>query len=391
MPYTSRRVSFSYSREDINQITPIEEAFWAAGLVTASDRKSVSVETFEEALERELEGAQCVIVFWSESAAQSRFAERGLRTAIRAWSSGRLLLVALDDTPLPVGLRDISPISVRSASGSGIKELIERAKAVVAASGRNESIRPLPKALPKGGDHFTTFGRVGIALAVLTLFPYLFRGLINRFLDANVNAYLGHKDAVPNEISPPPSDAPEMWLLFVFGALFVGVLIGLGAAWARGLRTRRTSKTLPIVTLAPAKTAEHDPHVFVSYSRQDADIVEGLVSEIEGMGYEVWIDRKASDARRYAAPIVGAIRSAKLIALMCSRNAFASDHVIREIYVAGDLKKPFIAFQLDVADFPDDVLYFLSGFPRIPIASVNPQHLRSELARFVKGQAGSKA
>ena len=88
-------------------------------------------------------------------------------------------------------------------------------------------------------------------------------------------------------------------------------------------------------------------------------------------------------SQRYAAPIVGAIRGSKLVALMCSRNAFASDHVIREIYVAGDFKKPFIAFQLDPTDFPDDILYFISGFPRIPIAGVNSEQLRSEIARLV--------
>ena len=68
---------------------------------------------------------------------------------------------------------------------------------------------------------------------------------------------------------------------------------------------------------------------------------------------------------------------------MCSRNAFASEQVIREVYVAGDFKKPFIAFELDTADFPDDVLYFVSGFPRIPVASVDPQRLRSEIAWLV--------
>jgi hypothetical protein len=30
--------------------------------------------------------------------------------------------------------------------------------------------------------------------------------------------------------------------------------------------------------------------------------------------------------------------------LMCSADAFKSDHVIREVYVAGDNKKPFIMF-----------------------------------------------
>jgi len=97
----------------------------------------------------------------------------------------------------------------------------------------------------------------------------------------------------------------------------------------------------------------------------------------------VWIDRQSTGSQRYAAPIVRAIRSSKLVALMCSQNAFASDHVIREVYVAGDYKKPFIAFQLDPTEFPDEVLYFVSGFPRVRVEAVDLAQLRSEIARLV--------
>ena len=66
-----------------------------------------------------------------------------------------------------------------------------------------------------------------------------------------------------------------------------------------------------------------------------------------------------------------AIKGAQIIALMSSRNAFASDHVMREVYVAGDYKKPFIVFQLDQAEFPDEVLYFISGFPRVSVGALD--------------------
>jgi TIR domain len=292
MPDNNRRISLSYSREDTADIRRIENALLAAGFETVIDRVSVRDESFEQALERELEGAQCVIVFWSASAAQSRFAQRGIRTAIRAWSSGRLLLAALDDTTLPVGLRDISPISVRSASGSGIKELIERTEAVVAAS----RIYPLLSGPPATVEFSPAFYRKGngrvwiVSIAVLAAFALFLclislGGSIARFLATKFNALSGQSGPPESPLELPPKlappDATEMWLLIVFGALFVGVLIGLGAAWARGLRTRRTSETFPIATLT-ARTAEHDPHVFVSYSHQDAGIVDGLVKEIEG-------------------------------------------------------------------------------------------------------------
>ena len=99
----------------------------------------------------------------------------------------------------------------------------------------------------------------------------------------------------------------------------------------------------------------------------------------------VWIDRHAGVAGtpRYAAPIVAAIKSSRLVALMCSENAFASDHVIREVYVAGDFRKPFIAFQLNQAEFPDELLYFLSGYPRVPASTVDANLVRTELLRLL--------
>jgi hypothetical protein len=79
---------------------------------------------------------------------------------------------------------------------------------------------------------------------------------------------------------------------------------------------------------------------------------------------------------------VRAIRESRLVALMCSAHAFTSDHVIREVYVAGDYKKPFIAFLLDPTEFPDQFLYFISGFPRITVAALDREQLRSEIARL---------
>ena len=100
-------------------------------------------------------------------------------------------------------------------------------------------------------------------------------------------------------------------------------------------------------------------------------------------GYGVWIDRQAHGSQRYAAPIVRAIKSSQLVALMCSQNAFASDHVTREVYVAGDCKKPFIVFQLDPAEFPDELRYFVSGFQHFPVDNIDWQQLRLLLEKLI--------
>ena len=131
------------------------------------------------------------------------------------------------------------------------------------------------------------------------------------------------------------------------------------------------------------ETTAGQRQVFVSYSRRDVSIVDPLVREIEKLGYLVLIDRNFVGTQRYAAPIVSGIRASEVVAVMCSENSFNSDHVIREIYIAGDYRKPFVAFQLDATDFPDEVIYFLTGFPRIPVANADPARIRTEITRLV--------
>ena len=167
-------------------------------------------------------------------------------------------------------------------------------------------------------------------------------------------------------------------VVLILGAAIGGIGV---SAWT--ILWRRRSDRAPSARLQTVLQPVPEVQVFVSYSRQDARIVDRLVKQIEGLGFGVWIDREASGPQRYAADIVRAIRMSKLVALMCSQNAFSSDHVIREVYVAGDYRKPFIAFLLDPTEFPDEVLYFLSGFPRLPIAGIDQQRLQAAITRLV--------
>jgi hypothetical protein len=39
-------------------------------------------------------------------------------------------------------------------------------------------------------------------------------------------------------------------------------------------------------------------------------------------------------------------------------------------------------FQLDHSEFPDEVLYFVTGFPRLSVTAIDAQGLRTELSRL---------
>ena len=86
----------------------------------------------------------------------------------------------------------------------------------------------------------------------------------------------------------------------------------------------------------------------------------------------MWIDRQAHGSQRYAAPIVRAIKSSQLVALMCSQNAFSqTTSSARSTSPANTCKKPFLVFQLDHSEFPDEVLYFVTGFPRLSVTALD--------------------
>jgi hypothetical protein len=178
-----------------------------------------------------------------------------------------------------------------------------------------------------------------------------------------------------------------VYLPAVLILLVLGAAIGAAVPWAATkVRLRWHSKRALSTMLSPPQTLVESngaAQVFVSYSRRDVRTVDQLVQQIEELGYAVWIDRQSTGHQRYATAIVGALRMSRLVALMCSQNAFTSDHVIREIYLAGEFKKPFIVFNLDRAALPDEIRYFVSGFPRVSVATIDPLQLRSQIAQLI--------
>lgn len=268
-----------------------------------------------------------LIVLWSKAFPEWSFVQREIRQAVEAWAAERLVLATLDDTPLPVGLRDIPAISLRRAS--------DASRLIALAYSGQTALR---------GYSFFIALSAGIlaALAVVVMWPPLGSHLI----------------------------------FGAIGVLLLTIIVTFGWISTRPNALTKSRDATPDV-----------PSVFVSYSRKDRRPVNRLVKQMEQLGRRVWIDSRLGSSKRYgsqryAAEIVYAIRKSRVVALMSSQNAFASDHVIREVYVAGDLKKPFVVFQLDPTEFPDEVLYFVSGFPRIPVTTLNQKQLRSEMARL---------
>ncbi len=433
------QVFVSYSRADAARAQPILDALGRSGLHVARPEGHALGLSNAEAIAEEIARADCVLVLWSKAAAQSDWVQQEIHLAIEAWSAGKLVLVSLDDAPLPVGLRDLETIPFHDDDATGTREVIRRVEEVVWGSAREAMTAPMaapsmagaPRASRRGGARWGILGGALAMLLVAGLGTYLFTvGSGPGSEPVGGAAPPGFGGPPAPEPSPPPDEGaaeppPDKWhfewgeeeipspepsspypepslpsyeinrdrpgpdpMLVALVTGLAGLLAGAGLAWATWRwsrrRARREAPAVPAPSLQSVAASLPDGMpVFVSYSRADLNDVDRLVKQIEQAGYGVWIDRQAHGSQRYAAPIVRAIKSSQLVALMCSQNAFASDHVIREIYIAGDCKKPFLVFQLDTSEFPDEVLYFVTGFPRLSVTALDPQGLRTELSRLL--------
>jgi succinyl-CoA synthetase alpha subunit len=76
-----------------------------------------------------------------------------------------------------------------------------------------------------------------------------------------------------------------------------------------------------------AGTGGDPPTVFVSYASKDVAIADAIVEALERQGLKCWIaPRDVVPGESYAGAIVHAIDATKLIVLILSENATASQH-----------------------------------------------------------------
>jgi hypothetical protein len=401
-------VFVSYTKADRSAAAVIISAITQAGLSVWHPELLRAGDIFQKVIEQKFDNALCIVVFWSAAAAESNYTHSELRRAIHAWSLDRLVLVALDNTPLPVGLRDLSPISVSDPSSAAIEQIVERINSIVKggmdviwkADTTQQPQHNILRVADFLDDELTPINPIPLRISsdkkFTRAYRYSIRSVFITILVVIVAFMGGFWLALTLRGGAPPLRGGALPLKFVLSIdleqlveIALLVLIGSGLlmagtwlifSWAT--RARRHSNNPPSVTRGALSEEGPPTEVFVSYSSKDIRTVEALVEQIRLLERSVWIDVETIGPRRYAGSIVHAIRTSKLVAVMASQNAFASDHVVREIYVAGDFKKPFIVFQLDSAQIPDEILYFISGFPRVP-GSIDLRQLRFELARLI--------
>ncbi len=287
--------------------------------------------------------------------------------ALDAWADGRLMVVKLDNAIAPVGLRDLPALD----AGEAVQREARWQELANAIDGKlRQSLASPPQLARKRGP--------GVAIAVCALVLILATPVALMLRSALLAA------AYTTTVSGggDPSDlrvvveraadvlgiAEDQVLLLVGGAIAsVGVglaivLIWLAIALLRVVLTstwRRTAKAGE--TLQASPPAQTDA-VFVSYARANQSLVVPVIEAAQREGRRFWLDRKgvvAGDG--WAGEIVRAIRGAAGVMVMCSRAAFESDHVKREVYLADRYRKKLVPVFIENTQPPEDFEYFFAG------------------------------
>jgi hypothetical protein len=102
--------------------------------------------------------------------------------------------------------------------------------------------------------------------------------------------------------------------------------------------------------------------IFVSYSQPDRERAFALVQKLEARGLGVWIaPRDVTPATDWAAEIIDAISSARIMLLIFSASSNASDQVRREVERAVHKRLRILPFRIEDVQPSKSLEYFLSA------------------------------
>jgi hypothetical protein len=332
-----------------------------------------------------------VVALWSKESPFSLYRMQFEKRALDAWAEGRLVLVKLDHQFVPVGLRDLSFVD---AGFEVQRELVAWPEVAKRAA---EAQRP-PAALNQVyGDMADAMGGgapspapAGDSRSQRKQAPEQERSDVERPAERarsggwGVVAGLGIATVAGGAVATillAPGVGLDAWGE-VIGLGPLATLLALGGIAAAGLvlvvavafrprpsrRKRARAPEMREEASAPEAVAEDagdaaDTHaVFVSYARVDSGRVLPVCDAVKAQGMALWLDHEGIDAgESWAGEIVRAIRAVRGVAVMCSKAAFESDHVKREVFLADRYKKRLVPILLENAPMPDDFEYFFAG------------------------------
>ncbi|HVV31636.1 MAG TPA: toll/interleukin-1 receptor domain-containing protein [Vitreimonas sp.] len=303
--------------------------------------------------------------------------------ALDAWAEGRLIVVKLDHSIAPVGLRDLPALDASFEAQRDFKwnELANQIREKLRAPQREQGGDVAGAAPQAPVAAKKSRGPLGVLIPILLMLPGLFAmaltvsiWLVNRIgpkpgtledLLNGINAF-GVRYELPPGITAPICGAAILLMLMSF-ALLIARLVSP--------RRPQASRAQPAPPTAPTTS---DDTVFVSYARANEKLVLPVIEAAKQAGKTFWLDKQSiTPAEGWAGEIVKGIRSAREVLVMCSKAAFESDHVKREIYLADRYRKKLVPVFIEDATPPEDFEYFFAGVQMLKLFET-PEAERAE-------------
>ncbi|MQA29014.1 MAG: TIR domain-containing protein [Luteitalea sp.] len=109
-----------------------------------------------------------------------------------------------------------------------------------------------------------------------------------------------------------------------------------------------------------------EKHVFISYASADRPAAERVRDDLESDGIACWMaPRDVPPGADYATAITDAIGSCRVLLLLFSASAAASDHIEREVHLAVSAKAVIVPLRLEPLEPVGSLKYLLANVQRI--------------------------
>ncbi len=139
-------VFISYASEDRDRVRPLVARLEGLGYSIWWDDHLRGGSVFSQEIESALEESKVVLVFWTEASARSRWVADEADLALQ---HNKLIPIRLDDTPPPIGFRQIQTIDLSRLSGQPADLPIEKLSAAI---GNHIASPSLPLIAPKPAE-----------------------------------------------------------------------------------------------------------------------------------------------------------------------------------------------------------------------------------------------
>jgi serine/threonine protein kinase/tetratricopeptide (TPR) repeat protein len=122
--------------------------------------------------------------------------------------------------------------------------------------------------------------------------------------------------------------------------------------------------------------------VFISHASEDKIVAEAACAHLESGGIDCWIaPRDVMAGRPYSGQITEAIRSARVLLLILSRQSNRSKQVLREVERAAHCQIHLLTFRVEQVEPNDDLAYFVGVDHRLDALPGPPETYYAALVR----------